>query len=100
MLLASYLQVKAAVKDALIQTIPNYRDDLDLQSILDFFQENVGVYCITLFHVDFHFALHFTVLHIENFEIYIKTLRQCPLYLVFVIYIIYICINWGSPLYG
>lgn len=34
-------QVKNGVKNALVKTIPQYRDDVDLQSIIDFFQENV-----------------------------------------------------------
>ncbi|XP_065060833.1 tetraspanin-33-like [Rhopilema esculentum] len=34
-------KAKGVVKDALKKTIPNYRDDIDLQSIIDYFQENV-----------------------------------------------------------
>eukprot|EP00112_Aurelia_sp_Birch-Aquarium-sp1_P006284 Seg1696.3 transcript_id=Seg1696.3/GoldUCD/mRNA.D3Y31 product=Tetraspanin-33 protein_id=Seg1696.3/GoldUCD/D3Y31 len=32
---------KKKVKTALLETVPKYRDDLDLQSIIDFFQEKV-----------------------------------------------------------
>ena len=41
-------QVKSVIKDALVKTIPKYRDDLDLQSILDFFQNNVRFYVLFL----------------------------------------------------
>jgi len=34
-------KVKDVIKSALLKTIPKYRDDLDLQSIIDFFQENM-----------------------------------------------------------
>ena len=44
--------MKDVIKNALLKTIPKYRDDLDLQSIIDFFQENVSC-CLCIYLVDF-----------------------------------------------
>jgi len=52
LLMANLLQVKSNVESVLKNTIPNYRDDPDLQSIMDWIQINVSIFV-------FHFC-HYT----------------------------------------